>query len=212
MSAQLRNRLKRLIRKAGTVHDKRGRSIKVNFGKVFYLICAFLALAVVIYENQLGLKASAKEKHDQKLVVSLIDGKGEELGQAMLTETAKGVRIALEAEGLNPGIHAIHFHETGNCTPPDFMSAGGHFNPEHKQHGLKNSLGPHAGDMSNIFADSHGRVKTVIFNPHVTLEEGKKNSLRDADGSSLIIHEFGDDLQTDPNGNAGSRVLCGVIK
>ncbi|MDD9147318.1 MULTISPECIES: superoxide dismutase family protein [unclassified Sporolactobacillus] len=184
----------------------------MNIGKIFYLFCALLALAVVVYENHWGHEVNAKSSQSQKLIVPLIDGKGEELGEAVLTETEKGVSVALQAEGLRPGLHAIHFHEVGSCTPPDFMSAGGHFNPEHKQHGLKNPLGPHAGDMPNIFADSHGKVKTVIFNPRVTLEEGKENSLRDADGSALIIHEAGDDQQTDPSGNAGSRVLCGVIK
>ncbi|RYL95638.1 superoxide dismutase family protein [Sporolactobacillus sp. THM7-4] len=181
-------------------------------GKIFYIGCLILLLTIVAYENQFGHRASAREDPSQTLVVSLINAKGEEVGEAMLTETTKGVRIALEAEGLEPGIHAIHFHEYGTCTPPDFMSAGEHFNPEHKHHGLKNPLGPHAGDMPNIFADSHGRVKTVIFNPRVTLAEGKANSLRDADGSALIIHQRGDDQKTDPAGNAGRRVLCGVIK
>ncbi|GGL46121.1 superoxide dismutase family protein [Sporolactobacillus putidus] len=184
----------------------------MNFSKFFYLYCALLVLAALIYETHWGHEASAKGNPSQRLIVPLIDGKGEELGEAVLTETEKGVSIALQAEGLRPGIHAIHFHEAGSCTPPDFMSAGGHFNPDHKQHGLKNSLGPHAGDMPNIFADSHGRVKTVLFNPRITLEEGKKNSLRDADGSALVIHETGDDQQTDPSGNAGEHVLCGVIK
>ncbi|RYM06156.1 superoxide dismutase family protein [Sporolactobacillus sp. THM7-7] len=184
----------------------------MTFRKIIYIGCLALIIAVVAMVHQHGLKVSAKEETGRTLVVSLINAKGEEVGQAMLTETVKGVRIALQAEGLTPGIHAIHFHEFGTCTPPDFMSAGGHFNPYQKQHGLKNPLGPHAGDMSNVFADSHGRVKTIVFNPRVTLEIGKPNSLRDADGSALIIHERGDDQRTDPDGNAGARVLCGVIK
>nr|WP_283163297.1 superoxide dismutase family protein [Sporolactobacillus mangiferae] len=167
---------------------------------------------MVIYEHHPEMMANAKDSNHEPLVVSLLNAKNEEMGTAKLTETPRGVRIELEAEGLKPGIHAIHFHEYGSCTPPDFMSAGAHFNPQHKKHGLKNPEGPHAGDMPNIFADSHGRVKTVVFNPMVTLQEGKPNSLRDADGSALIIHEKGDDQVTDPSGNAGARVLCGVIK
>lgn len=184
----------------------------MKLGKLFYLLCALIALAVVSYEHQPGNRVSAKEAQPQKLIVPLTDSAGEEVGEAVLTETEKGVRIAIQAEKLKPGIHAIHFHENGTCSPPDFMSAGDHFNPQNKQHGLKNPHGPHAGDMPNLFADSHGRVKTVIFNPRVTLQKGKANSLRDADGSALIIHEFGDDQKTDPSGNSGKRVLCGVIR
>jgi Cu-Zn family superoxide dismutase len=188
-----------------------GRS-KLNFGRFFYIVCTVVILVAAAYGNQSGDRVSAKEQKNQRLIVQLTDSSGEQVGEAILTETAKGVRIAIQAEKLKPGIHGIHFHENGICSPPDFMSAGEHFNPEHKKHGLKNPLGPHAGDMPNIFADSQGRVKTVIFNPMVTLEEGRANSLRDADGSALIIHESGDDQKTDPAGNSGKRVICGVIR
>ncbi|MET1248165.1 superoxide dismutase family protein [Sporolactobacillus sp. STCC-11] len=184
----------------------------MKYRKFVYLLCAIVALAMIAYEHHPEMKANAKDSQNGKLIVSLINAKNEEMGTAVLTETPKGVRIELEAEGLKPGIHAIHFHEYGSCTPPDFMSAGAHFNPGNKKHGLKNPMGPHAGDMVNIFADSHGRVKTVLFNSMVTLQEGKPNSLRDADGSALIIHERGDDQTTDPSGNSGARILCGVIK
>ncbi|MCO7176014.1 superoxide dismutase family protein [Sporolactobacillus kofuensis] len=181
-------------------------------GKLIYLICGILVLAMVTYVHHPEMSVRAKDSKSERLIVSLINAKNEEMGTAVLTETPRGVRIELEAEGLKPGIHAIHFHEYGVCTPPDFMSAGAHFNPEHKHHGLKNPQGPHAGDMPNIFADSHGHVKTIIFDPLVTLQEGKANSLRDADGSALIIHEKGDDQMTDPSGQSGERILCGVIK
>ncbi|MFT8390995.1 MAG: superoxide dismutase family protein [Sporolactobacillus sp.] len=179
---------------------------------IIYLLGALLLIFVVAYEHPFNHHVSAKETGSQRLLVPLINGKNEQMGEAVLTQTAKGVRIAIKAEGLRPGIPAIHFHENGVCTPPDFMSAGGHFNPGEKKHGLNNPKGPHAGDMPNIFADCHGRVNTVLLNPRVTLEEGLPNSLRDADGSALIIHERGDDQVTDPSGNAGARVLCGVIK
>ncbi|BBN98429.1 superoxide dismutase family protein [Sporolactobacillus terrae] len=184
----------------------------MKYQKLIYALCAMLALIVIAFVHHPHLSANAKDAQNGKLIVSLINAKNEEMGTAKLSETAKGVRIELEAEGLTPGIHAIHFHEYGSCTPPDFMSAGAHFNPENKKHGLKNPMGPHAGDMVNIFADRHGHVKTVLFNSMVTLKEGKPNSLRDADGSALIIHEKGDDQVTDPSGNSGDRILCGVIK
>lgn len=180
---------------------------------LFYPLCLFLTLAMVVYEHHPVAAANAKETNDSlRLIVPLINANNEEMGEAVLTETSRGVRIALRAEGLKPGIHAIHFHESGICTPPDFMSAGTHFNPEQKKHGLENPQGPHAGDMANVFADRHGNINTVLFNPRVTLVKGQINSLRDADGSALIIHESGDDQLTDPSGNSGKRVLCGVIR
>lgn len=180
-----------------------------NMWTVVALVLFFVGIAS---GKTVGSETHAGAKASESLVVSLINAKGEEMGQASLTETKKGVRIALEADGLRPGIHGIHFHERGACTPPDFMSAGRHFNPEGKQHGLKNPLGPHAGDMPNVFADTDGQVRTILFNPHVTLKKGRANSLRDADGSALIIHERGDDQRTDPDGGAGKRILCGVIR
>ncbi|MFX3616845.1 MAG: superoxide dismutase family protein [Sporolactobacillus sp.] len=184
----------------------------MKIGKIIYVIGALLMFSVVTYAHQSNHRVSAKETGQEKIIVPLINDRNEQMGEAVLSETPKGVRIALKANGLRPGIHAIHFHENGVCSPPDFMSAGGHFNPEEKQHGLKNPNGPHAGDMPNIFADRHGRVNTVLFNSRVTLQEGRPNSLRDADGSALIIHELGDDQTSDPAGNSGKRILCGVIK
>jgi Cu/Zn superoxide dismutase len=185
----------------------------VRLKNLFYPLCLFLALTLVIYEHHPVAAVNAKESsHSLRLLVPLINADNEEMGEAVLNETSRGVRIALRAEGLKPGIHAIHFHESGVCTPPDFMSAGAHFNPGQKRHGLDNPQGPHAGDMATIFADRHGRVQTVLFNPRVTLAKGQVNSLRDADGSALIIHEFGDDQLTDPSGNSGKRILCGVIR
>lgn len=187
--------------------------IPVYLKKLIYPLCFCLALALVSYEHHPAAAVNAKESSPSiRLLVPLINANNEEMGEAVLTETPRGVRIALRAEGLTPGIHAIHFHESGVCTPPDFMTSGAHFNPGQKKHGLENPEGPHAGDMANIFADRHGRVDTVLFNSRVTLVKGQINSLRDADGSALVIHEFGDDQRTDPAGNSGKRVLCGVIR
>ncbi|MFT8871728.1 MAG: superoxide dismutase family protein [Sporolactobacillus sp.] len=180
--------------------------------KWLYLLGACALVAVIAYTHQGSAHVAAKAAGSDRFIVPLVNAKGEQMGEAVLTETRKGVRIALNATGLRPGLHAIHFHEHGVCTPPDFTSAGAHFNPEAKMHGLKNPSGPHAGDMPNVFADRYGRIRTVIYNPRVTLEKGKDNSLRDADGSALVIHEFGDDQESQPAGGSGARVLCGVIR
>ncbi|MCD7033520.1 superoxide dismutase family protein [Metabacillus sp. GX 13764] len=153
------------------------------------------------------------EKHAvMDVTVPLINSEGKEAGKAVLSETFKGVNVHLTAKGLAPGAKAIHFHETGSCKTPDFMSAGGHFNPEGKMHGLKNPKGPHAGDMLNIIIPESGTADVNVTAPFVTLEEGKPNSLLDENGSALVIHEKADDYVTDPAGNAGKRILCGVVK
>lgn len=184
----------------------------MKFDKYLYILFGILACIAVGYENGRHIMAKAQENAVQPIVVSLDNSRGEEIGEATLSETNKGVQIKLQAEGLSPGIHAIHFHEKGLCEPPAFQSAGPHYNPYGKEHGLENPRGPHAGDMQNIFSDKNGNVKTTIYNPRVTLKKGKKNSLRDMDGSALVVHEKGDDQKTNPAGNSGNRVACGVIK
>ena len=140
----------------------------------------------------------------------LVNAKGEQMGIARLEEMAKGVKMALEAEGLPPGTHAIHIHSVGKCDPPDFKSAGGHFNPYGKKHGVKNPDGAHAGDLPNIVVGPKGKVKIEIVANAVTLGPGP-NSLFSAGGTSLVIHAGPDDDRTDPAGNAGARIACGVI-
>ncbi len=140
----------------------------------------------------------------------LYDAQGEEIGEATLTEEKEGVRIELDVSKLSPGIHAFHIHEKGACDPPDFKSAGGHFNPEGKKHGIKNPDGHHAGDLSSITVGPDGMAKIEMVARGVTLGPGKF-SLLDADGSTLVIHANPDDDVTDPAGNAGTRIACGVI-
>ncbi|TCP29831.1 Cu-Zn family superoxide dismutase [Scopulibacillus darangshiensis] len=183
--------------------------------KWIYIVCGIMVIAAVVFLSNRHLSVKANEspsKMSQNVVVMLKNSKGQTVGQASLAETEKGVRIYLHAEGLKPGLHGIHFHEKGVCQLPDFKSAGGHFNPFGKEHGLENPKGPHAGDMENIFVDSKGKVNTSFVNPRVTLVKGERNSLRDQNGSALIIHEGADDQKTNPSGDSGSRVICGVIK
>lgn len=140
-----------------------------------------------------------------------INSQGQKIGTAHLTQTADGVKIDVEVEHLPAGTHAFHVHAVGKCDPPDFKSAGGHFNPAGKQHGKDNPLGSHAGDMMNFDASSDGSAHFSIVNAAVTLGPGA-NSLFHDGGTALVIHEKADDYKTDPTGNAGNRLACGVIE
>jgi len=120
-----------------------------------------------------------------------------------------GVSIALDLTGLPPGPHAIHMHEVAKCEAP-FTSAGDHFNPAAKKHGLQNPEGPHAGDMANFTVAANGTAKTTITNQNVTMGDGA-NSIYTNGGTALVIHAAADDMKSDPAGNAGDRIACGVI-
>ncbi len=132
------------------------------------------------------------------------------VGIATLMESPEGVRIAVQAYNLPPGLHGFHIHETGKCDPPDFKTAGGHFNPYGNKHGLKNPEGPHAGDMYNLLVGPEGTASAVVIAPLATLGSGQ-NSLFDQDGSVIVIHTGPDDYRTDPTGDSGDRIACGVI-
>jgi Cu-Zn family superoxide dismutase len=138
------------------------------------------------------------------------NGAGQSIGTATLTEVPGGVRIVLEVKGLPAGAKGVHIHEVGTCEGPQFTTAGGHFNPAKKQHGLMNKQGPHAGDLPNIAIapDGSGRLETTT--DRITLGAGA-TSVFDADGSALVIHAAPDDFATDPTGNSGGRSACGVI-
>jgi Cu-Zn family superoxide dismutase len=141
---------------------------------------------------------------------ALMDASGQVVGTATLTQVAGGVRIAAQLRNLPPGAHGFHIHAVGSCQPPDFTSAGGHFNPTNRQHGLRNPAGPHAGDLPNLAVAPNGTANYATTNAMVTLGPGP-NSLFDADGSALVIHADPDDEVTDPTGNSGGRIACGTI-
>jgi Cu-Zn family superoxide dismutase len=140
----------------------------------------------------------------------LRNASGASVGSALLRQEDGRVRIVVQASGLTPGRHGIHVHAAGQCEPPSFQSAGAHFNPLGKKHGLESSEGPHGGDLPDLEADASGRVEYVAVTDRVTLGTGP-TSVFDSDGSAIVIHEQPDDQRTDPSGNSGDRVLCGQL-
>ena len=143
--------------------------------------------------------------------VTLNDAAGKAVGTALITDkSGSGVTVKLEVKGLPPGEHALHFHQTAKCEGPAFTTAGGHFNPAGKKHGMQNPDGPHAGDMNNFTVKPNGTAKVTISDANVNLGDGP-NSLYSNGGTALMIHAAADDMKSDPAGNAGARIACGTI-
>ena len=152
---------------------------------------------------------------EQNLTASatLVNANGDRVGTAELVQTPNdAVLIQLDVQGLEPGTHAFHIHQTGRCSAPDFRSAGGHFAPRGRSHGILHPHGEHAGDMMNLRVPAGGSAQTERLARHVTLVPGAAGFLFDEDGSALVIHAGADDYQSQPSGDAGSRVACGVIR
>jgi Cu-Zn family superoxide dismutase len=172
------------------------------------LFCKMALLAtVVLLAVAPGL---AKDKAPKAKVVNVQDGQGKSLGTATLSPAASGVKIALNLHDLPAGEHGIHVHQTAKCEGPDFKSAGGHFNPDTKHHGLQNPEGPHAGDIPNFTADVKGKAKTTVVAAGVTLGDDA-HSVFTGGGTALVVHAKADDGKTDPSGNSGDRIACGLI-
>ena len=169
----------------------------------------FIALVAFAFN---AIAQDAKSKPVKKQTVQLKDAKGTSVGTATIKPSGKGVEVKLDLKNLSPGDHALHFHQNASCVPPDFKSAGPHFNPDKKEHGFLNPKGHHNGDMANFTVKPNGTAKATIKDADVVLGTGsEQNSLFANGGTSLMIHAKADDMKTDPAGNAGDRIACGVI-
>jgi Cu-Zn family superoxide dismutase len=136
----------------------------------------------------------------------LIDSAGRQIGTVVAWQTTGGISFRVSASGLPHGLHGIHVHPIGRCDPPDFASAGTHWNPAGKQHGLNNPNGPHAGDLPNVEVAANGVLSQTVVLPNATMAQ-----LLDADGSSIMIHAQADDYVSQPAGNSGPKIACAVI-
>lgn len=158
-----------------------------------------------------GLALYGRSPEEAEARAELVDTQGTRVGVAEFREEARGVRVSIQLTGLPPGTHALHIHEKGRCDSPDFKSAGEHFNPFKREHGWLNPEGPHAGDLPNIKVDENGAFRGSFLAPLVTLGPGA-HSLFAGQGTCLMIHAGPDDGHSDPAGNSGARIACGVIR
>ncbi len=165
-------------------------------------------LGVVMLLN--ACASSMAEKEMRSAGAALKDKDGKDVGAATLIQTPEGLRIAVTGYRMPMGTHGIHVHAVGKCEPPSFDSAGAHFNPTNKQHGRLNPAGPHAGDLPNLVVAGSGEGGIDVVSTSMSLDPGP-NSLLGGAGTSIVVHAAPDDDKTDPAGNSGTRIACGVI-
>ena len=182
-----------------------GKSIGIFLGAVFMI---FVVIAGYAYHEMSAGSYTTK----------IINNQGDTIGSVSMNETEAGVLMLIKVQGLKPkGEHAMHIHETADCSPKDsFKNAGGHYNPFHKSHGMMHPEGFHAGDMPNLRPDEYGNIEVTTLNQYVTLEKSEelyngRAPLFDKDGSAFMIHADPDDHVSQPSGAAGNRIGCAEI-
>ncbi len=161
-----------------------------------------------------GLAAAGAQAQKPANAMAMIkDGAGKDVGKATFKQVKKGVQVKVELKDLPIGEHGVHVHAASKCEGPDFKTAGGHFNPGSKQHGFMNAMGHHAGDTPvNVTVQENHRGSATFVMSDVTLDKMAPNSLFASGGTSIVVHEKADDMKTDPSGNSGNRIACGVIQ
>ena len=165
------------------------------------------AVAVAAFLSSIPALASAAPA----ATATLRDAQGKAVGTATLTPAEGGVKIAVTVSGVAPGLHGFHVHAVGRCEGPEFKSAGGHFNPGSKEHGLENPKGAHAGDMPNLSVGPDGTGKGEFLARGASLVAGPGSLFPDG-GTAVVLHAAPDDMRSDPAGNAGARIACGVVE
>jgi Cu-Zn family superoxide dismutase len=170
------------------------------------------ALALVVAVSVTACRPASRGTVIRSATAEMRSASGVRHGILTLERSPAGVRIDGALTGVPPGTHGIHFHQVGQCDPPDFETAGAHLNPAGMEHGLQNPRGPHAGDLPNVTANSAGQMVVDIATIRVTLDADPRVGLFDSDGTALVIHANADDQRTDPSGNSGARIACGVVR
>ena len=173
----------------------------MSYSKLVLVFLSALLCSTVAFGQ-----AAPKSAH-----ADIVNAQGQNIGSAKIVPAKKGVKIEVSVSQLPPGKHGIHIHAVGKCDGPAFTTAGGHLNPDTKKHGKDNPDGPHAGDLLMIEVKADGTAKAALLDTMVTLGDGPNSVFHDG-GTSIVIHEKEDDYKTDPTGNSGARIGCGVIQ
>jgi Cu-Zn family superoxide dismutase len=167
---------------------------------MIFVTAAFAALAIA------PLTGCVTGEPQGGAPMALVNSAGQSIGSVRAWQTAGGVTFRITASGLPHGVHGIHVHAVGRCDPPDFASAGSHWNPAGRKHGFSNPAGHHAGDLPNVEVAANGVLAATVVLPDASMA-----TLLDADGAAIVIHAAADDYMTDPSGNSGARIACAVI-
>jgi Cu-Zn family superoxide dismutase len=170
------------------------------------MLLAGVTLIAGCMENGAGDAGAANPTPPGSAVAILKTADGTDVGRAVATSENGGIKVAVTGKGMPAGPHGAHVHMVGRCDAPDFASAGAHWNPGATQHGTQNPAGPHAGDLPNLNVSQDGSATMAM-----TLPGGTLDAMLDADGAALVVHANPDDLKTDPSGNSGGRIACGVL-